>query len=509
VKWSAALRALRERRKGSGIAFEASAGNGPSDPSVVGVFSDSRKILPGSVFCCIAGERFDGHDHVAAAEKAGAAALVCERPVETDLPAMLVESTREVMGELASVVYGNPASKLFMAGVTGTNGKSTTAYVLRSILQAAGVKTGLLGSVVESDGARERDAERTTPESCDIQRRLAAMVKNGCGACFMETSSHGLHQGRLSGCLFDAAVFTNLHPEHLDFHKTMEDYFLAKRLLFAKYLKEGGVIAANGDDPYGKRLLDEFAGLPNPSNVRAFRMSDAAEPRLGMEGASFTLKTESPPSPPLFLESPLVGKFNVANVLAAVAALRGNGKIGDDAVVRGVRDIPRVPGRLEKHAMPNGACCVVDFAHTPAALRSVLSAVREFCSGKLISLFGHGGGRYPSNRPALGEAAAALADLVFVTADNPRDEDPEAIAEAIVRGIRGTGTRYRVILNRREAVFAALGLLEPGDVLVLSGKGPEKFLAVKDEKIPYSDAETVEEWIARRADRVPGRTPIK
>jgi UDP-N-acetylmuramoyl-L-alanyl-D-glutamate--2,6-diaminopimelate ligase len=494
MRWSAALQALRESPAGGTIVFEASGNGRGKDPVISGVFSDSRKILPGSIFCCIAGERYDGHEHAAAAEKAGAAALVCERPVKTNLPAVFVESTREVMGELASAVYGNPASKLFMAGVTGTNGKSTTTYVLRSILQAAGIKTGLLGSVVESDGAREKDAERTTPESCDIQRQLAAMVKNGCGACVMEASSHGLYLGRLSGCLFDAAVFTNLHPEHLDFHENMENYFQAKRLLFTKYSKGTRAVAANGDDLYGKRLLGELAGLPN---VREFRMSDAADTRLSLEGTSFTLRAEGSAFPPLSLESPLVGNFNVANVLAAVAALRGNEKIGDDAIVRGVRDIPQVPGRLERHGIPNGACCVIDFAHTPAALRSVLSAAREFCFGRLISLFGHGGGRYPSNRPALGEAAADLADLVIVTMDNPRDEDPEAIAESIVQGIRGKGTRYRVILDRKEAVFTALSLMGPGDVLVLSGKGPEKFLTVKDEKIPYNDAETVEEWIAR------------
>ena len=234
MKFMAAAQALKE--KGFKVAV---VGNG-TDPLVSEVCSDSRKVVPGSIFCCIQGEKSDGHQHALEAKSAGAVALVCERAVEIDLPMILTESARAVMGELASFVYGNPGSKMLMLGVTGTNGKSTTTYILRSILQAAGIKTGLLGTIVESDGVREVDADRTTPESCDIQRRLAAMVKNGCGACVMETSSHGLQLGRLEGCLFDVAVFTNLNPEHLDFHKDMENYFQAKRLYLPGTPKKTG-----------------------------------------------------------------------------------------------------------------------------------------------------------------------------------------------------------------------------------------------------------------------------
>jgi UDP-N-acetylmuramoyl-L-alanyl-D-glutamate--2,6-diaminopimelate ligase len=500
MKWSSAVQILREK----GFEFTVvRAGEGrEKDPSVSGVFSDSRKLLPGSVFCCIEGEKDDGHRYAAAAEAAGAAALVCEHPVDSRLPAILVRSAREVMGELSSAVYGNPASKLFMVGVTGTNGKSTTAYILRSILQAAGVRTGLLGTIVESDGVRERDADRTTPESCYIQRLLAGMVKNDCGACVMETSSHGLQIGRLSGCLFDAVVFTNLYPEHLDFHKDMESYFQAKRLLFTKYSKTGRVAAINAGDAYGARLLEEFP------DARGFRVSDAADARMSIDGSSFTIEAEG--FPPLPVKSPLAGTFNIANVLAAAAALRGvalkgamlkknaagaREEIDDEAVARGAAQVPQVPGRLERHMMPNGACCIVDFAHTPEALRNVLSTVRGFCSGRLISVFGHGGGRYQANRPALGETAASLADLILVTMDNARDEDPAAIAESIAQGIKiRKNARYQVILDRKEAIRTALSIAGPGDVLVISGKGPEKFLTIGDQKIPFNDAETVEEW---------------
>jgi UDP-N-acetylmuramoyl-L-alanyl-D-glutamate--2,6-diaminopimelate ligase len=490
MKWSSLIQALKE--KGFDFISVKAQDYRERNPSISGVFSDHRKILPGSLFCCVKGEKTDGHSYAAAAEAAGAAALVCEVPVNTNLPAILVRSTRGIMGEAASIVYGNPSSKLFMTGVTGTNGKSTTTYILRSILQAAGIRTGLLGTIVESDGVRERDSERTTPESCDIQRLLAGMVKNDCGACVMETSSHGLQIGRLSGCLFDAAVFTNLYPEHLDFHKDMENYFQAKRLLFTKYSKQNRVAAVNADDPYGIRLLEEFP------DARGFRLSDAADTRLDASGSAFTVEAEG--FPPLPLQSPLAGIFNVSNVLAAVAALRGiaagdGGKIGDGVIAEGVAQIPQVPGRLEKYMMPNGACCIVDFAHAPEALRNVLSAARGFCSGRLISIFGHGGGRYQANRAALGETAASLADLILVTMDNPRDEDPASIAESITEGIKKQkNARFQVILDRKEAIRTALSIAGPKDVLVISGKGPEKFLILGDQKIPHNDAETVKEW---------------
>jgi len=492
LTFSAIVEALKE--KGLKIA----ANSNGADPFISDAFSNSRQITPGSIFCCVQGEKSDGHQYISEAKDAGAVAILCERAVETDLPVILTESTRSVMGELASLVYGNPASKMLMLGVTGTNGKTTTTYILRSILQAAKIKTGLIGTIVESDGVREVDAERTTPESCDVQRLLATMVKNGCGACVMETSSHGLYIGRLDGCLFDVVIFTNLNPEHLDFHGTMENYFQAKRLLFTKYSKKDRLAAINADDAYGARLLEEFP------DAKGFSMSKICDLQMDRNGSSFKLNAGRQIS----LTSPLVGNFNVANVLSAVSALRG--RVCDAAIVRGVSEIPQVPGRLEKFRIPNGACCIIDFAHTPEALRNVLSAARNFCSGRLISVFGHGGGRYQSNRPALGEAAASLADLVLVTMDNPRDEDPAMIADGIVHGIEkkisesgradkadkvDKEVKYKVILDRKEAIATALSIAGPEDVLVISGKGPEKFLTIKDQKIPYSDAGAIEEWL--------------
>ena len=491
MKLSAVLRIIEEK----GLKFSLEGEGKKKDPCVSEVFSDSRKVVPGSIFCCICGEKNDGHDYIPLVEQAGAVALVCERPVKTDLPVILVDSTRRIMGELASAVYEDPTAKLLMVGVTGTNGKSTTTYILRSILQTAGYRTGLLGTIVESDGIRERDAERTTPESCDIQRQLATMLRNGCSACVMETSSHGLQLGRLSGCRFDILLFTNLNPEHLDFHKDMESYFQAKRLLFTEHGKEGRVAVVNSDDPYGVRLRQEFP------DARTFGANDVLNPYLGMEGSSFTIRTgscENEKTPAFRIESPLVGNFNVMNVLAAVAALKG--RFDNATIMKGVAAVSQVPGRMERHELPNGACCIIDFAHTPEALRNVLSTVRDFCAGRLISVFGHGGGRYPMNRPALGDVAATLADIILVTMDNPRDEDPAKIAESIVEGIeahdrkQGKYTKYQIVLDRKEAICTALSVAGPKDVLVVSGKGPEKFLTIKDRKIPYSDAETVEEW---------------
>ena len=485
VKFSDLLAVVR--RLEGGCTVEGS----DSDPVITEVFSDSRGVRPGALFCCIRGEKSDGHDYVSAAREQGAVALLCERPVESGLPCIVVPSVREVMGEVAAAVYGNPADRLLMVGVTGTNGKSTTTYVLRSILEAAGIRSGLLGTIVESDGAREWEADRTTPESCVVQRRLAAMVRNGCGACVMETSSHGLFLGRLGGCRFDVPIFTNLNPEHLDFHKEMEHYFQAKRLLFSRYARTGSLGAVNADDPYGRRLLEEF-----PDGVRGFALDSDAFARVmasrtGLEGTVLSVAMRGLPD--LELKSPLVGHFNVWNVLAEVTALRG--RVDDDAIIRGVAAIPQVPGRLEKHLLPNGACCFIDFAHTPEALRNVLSAARKLCSGRLISVFGHGGGRYPLNRPALGRVAADLADLVIVTMDNPRDEDPADIAAGIVQGVEASGgARHRVILDRKEAVCTALSVAVAGDVVVVSGKGPERYLQIGREKIPYSDAETVEAW---------------
>ncbi len=459
------------------------------DVEISEAISDSRDVKNGTLFCCIKGENSDGHNFVKAAENSGACALLCEREVDSDLPQIIVENVRDILGETASFVYDNPSEKLLMVGVTGTNGKTTTTYITRSILQASGMRVGLLGTIIESDGINDKDADRTTPESAEIQRQLYSMVKNKCGACVMETSSHGLYFGRVKGISYDVPVFTNLYPEHLDFHINMENYFEAKKLLFTKYSKKNFKGAANFDDPYGKRLLAEF-----PENIRGFGLTEGAKSKVlksdtTINGTDLEIFTEGFNN--LTLHSPLVGDFNIMNTLCAVSAMRGI--VNDEAIVKGVANVPQVPGRLERIDLPNGACVFVDFAHTPSALRSVLSVIRKLSGNdrKIISVFGHGGGRYQQNRPELAKAASEFADEILITSDNARDEDPMKIAEAIASGAT---IPYKIIVDRPEAVNYGLNNLKAGDILVITGKGPEKFITIKGKKIPFNDAEAVKNW---------------
>ena len=454
------------------------------------VISDSRDVKPGTLFACIKGEKSDGHEFVKKAEANGACALLCEHEVnDSDLPQIIVERVRGFLGEVASLVYDNPSDKLLMVGITGTNGKTTTTYITRRILQSAGMRVGLLGTIVESDGITEKEADRTTPESCIVQRQLHNMVKNGCSACVMETSSHGLYLGRLKGALYDVPVFTNLYPEHLDFHINMENYFEAKKLLFTHYTKKNFIGAVNHDDPYGKRLLAEF-----PDNLRGFGLNEGAfsrviESNTSLNGTELVISMNGFDS--LRLHSPLVGAFNIMNTLCAVTAMRG--RVDDRAIIEGVANVPQVPGRLERIDLPNGACVFVDFAHTPSALKSVLGTIRSLSGNdrKIISMFGHGGGRYQQNRPELGKAASEFADELIITSDNARDEDPAEIAKAIAGG---ASIPYKIITDRPEAVNFGLDSLKKGDILVITGKGPERFITIKDKKIPFNDAEAVKAW---------------
>ena len=452
------------------------------------VISDSRDVKPGTLFAAIKGGNSDGHDFINSAESKGACAILCEREVDSELPQIIVNHVRDYLGEVSSLVYDNPAGKLLMVGVTGTNGKTTTTYIIRSILQASGIRTGLLGTIIERDGVNDKDADRTTPESCIVQRQLANMVKNGCGACVMETSSHGLYLGRLKGALYDVAVFTNLYPEHLDFHKDMENYFEAKKLLFTKYTKPDFTGAANFDDSYGKRLLAEIGRL------QGFGLTEGAASRVIHSQTSINgtdLVIEAKGFKTLELHSPLIGDFNIMNTLCAVTAMRG--RVDDDAIIRGVANVPQVPGRLERIDLNNGASVFVDFAHTPSALRSVLGTLRKLSGSdrRIISIFGHGGGRYEQNRPELGRAASEFANEVIITSDNARDEDPMKIAVSIASGVT---VPYKIITDRGEAVTSALDSMKAGDILVITGKGPEKFITIKDKKIPFNDTEHVKHW---------------
>lgn len=490
------LRALLKRQEekyGSLLSLER---GGEENPVLTEISSDSRKIGSGGLFCCIRGENADGHDFASAAVDRGAAVLLTDHILPLDVPQIVSGNARRDMGRLADLLYGEPSEKLLLLAATGTNGKSTTVWMLRHLLESLGIRTGLFGTILYSDGLHEREADRTTPESWEIQRDLAAMVENGCGACVMEASSHGLMLGRLEGCRFDGGVFTNLSEEHLDYHGTLEEYFQAKTRLFSSFMKFGWKGAANGDDPWGRRIQSLYCenmvsfGLDSDSlNIRGKEVS------LSIAGSEFFL-VSSPEAEkvPVFL--PLPGLFNVYNALGALALVGSFFPDRRNELADAMKSMVQVPGRLEKYFFSNGVTVIIDFAHTPAALKNVLGELRTMCSGKLVSLFGHGGERFEPNRPALGRTAASLADRVIITMDNPRREDPQKIATQILEGVRSEDkpVDVRVILDRKKAVRTALDEARRGDVIVLSGKGPEKYLIIGREKIPYSDRDEVLSW---------------
>jgi len=471
-----------------------------SDPSSIflsDITSDSRRVNDGTLFCCIRGVKDDGHKYVQEALFQGAKALLCESRLEARVPQIIVPSVRKVMGYPAAEIYKHPSQNMTMYAITGTNGKSTTAYMIRSILNASGEKTGILGTIIYSDGNREIKADRTTPESPDIQRWLAAMVKNGCRSCVMETSSHGLVQGRLGGCLFDNAVFTNLTPEHLDYHGSIKDYFEAKKKLFSDFAKKSFSGGVNVDDPYGRELYEILRPHVIPFGLEKVPEEglSAEHIRMDMEGISFDLLLPGRQKvKDIFI--PMTGKYNIYNGLASIAATYSMG-ISTDAVRSGFESLPKVPGRLEKYLFSNDVCCIIDYAHTPDALRNVLVTLREVTGNKLKVVFGLGGNRYQKNRPLMGQVAARYADEVTVTMDNPRDEDPADIASQILEGITQTVDRKcleRIILDREEAVRNTLSGAGAGDVVVVAGKGPETHIIWGNKRIPYNDTKTVLKW---------------
>jgi len=469
-------------------------------PVLSDITGDSRESAPCSVFCCIRGEKKDGHEFAPSAVERGAAVLLAEREVSLNVPQIISQEVRRDMGRLASIIYGEPSSKMLMFAVTGTNGKSTTTWMIRHILQSAGIRTGLFGTIVYNDGAEERDAGRTTPESCEIQKSLSRMVENGCGACVLEASSHGLSFGRLEGCSFDGAVFTNLSEEHLDYHKTLEAYFAAKMILFRDYMKQNWFAAANMDDIYGKKVGELFprnvsyfgSGEKNGDCIRATRI------RNSLAGAEFSVSFPgSGEEIPVSL--PLPGRFNVYNALGAITLIKSF--IPDlHAVTGALLTMPQVPGRLEKYYLSNGVCVIIDFAHTPTALKNVLAELRTLCTGSLFAVFGHGGERFEANRFSLGAVASEFADRIIVTMDNPRSEDPGKIAMQILEGVnsRENPPETSLVIQRKDAVRTALDEAGAGDVVAITGKGPEKYLHIGSDFIPYSDKQTVLEWTAEK-----------
>ena len=461
-------------------------GAGAPEIEVSGLAYSSASVKPGDLFFCVRGFSADGHDFAADAVARGAAALVCERPLCSGVPEVVVDDVRAAMGPAAARFYGDPTAELEVVGITGTNGKTTTAFLVRHLLEAGGVQCGLLGTVKRVVGGVEEQVERTTPEAIDLQATFRRMVDGGDRACAMEVSSHALELGRVAGVRFASRVFTNLTQDHLDFHQTMDAYFRAKRRLF----EQPGASVVNVDDEYGRRIAAEVPA----TTFAVHRDADyrARDVRFDLTGSSFACES---PDGRLELRCPLPGLFNVQNALGAVAVARGMGVPGR-VIEQALAGFGRVPGRFEPVDEGQDFGVLVDYAHTPDSLENVLRAAREVARGRVHVVFGAGGDRDRGKRPLMGRAARALADRVIVTSDNPRNEDPEAIAGQVMEG---TGPDVERELDRRRAIALALQTAEPGDVVVIAGKGHEQGQEFEGgRKEPFDDVSVAREALRSR-----------
>jgi UDP-N-acetylmuramoyl-L-alanyl-D-glutamate--2,6-diaminopimelate ligase len=424
---------------------------------------DSRRVPPGALFCCVPGANVDGHDLAADAVRAGAVALLCERPLSLGVPEVQVASVRAAMGPVAATLAGDPSEKLLVVGVTGTNGKTTTVHLLASILEAADLPAGVIGTLTGT---------RTTPEAPELQDRLSELAAAGKKAVAMEVSSHALDLHRVDGTRFRVAVFTNLSRDHLDHHADMAAYFAAKALLFEPTLSDLAVV--NVEDPHGRLLLDA-ANVPSVG----FSLDEAEDLVLTAEGSTFRWRGVP-------VRIGLAGRFNVANALAAATAAEALG-IAPQAIADGLAAAGPVPGRFEVVAEGQPYLAAVDFAHTPDGLEQLLVAARELAGGgRVLLVFGAGGDRDRSKRPHMGEVAARLADVVVVTTDNPRHEDPAAIIDDVERGMEDPDD-LRTEPDRRRAIGVAVAEARPGDVLVVAGKGHETTQTIGDDVVPFDD----------------------
>lgn len=495
----------------NGVSAPALAGGGPR---VGGIAVDSRKVRPGDLFVALRGEKADGHDYLAAAARAGAVAALVERDVPAPpLPCVRVPSTAAALARTAANLHGDPSARLVVVGVTGTNGKTTTTYLLESIFAAAGGKVAVIGTINYRLAGEVLRTGLTTPFPHELQDLMAAGLAAGATHLVMEVSSHSAAQGRIAGVRFDAGIFTNLSHDHLDFHGTMESYFDAKASFFRTYLPAGGKkagIAVNADDPYGKRLAGEF---PRSLAFGSSREAPVHPVSVAMtwEGSRLVLAT---PSGEIDLRTRLIGAYNVSNVMAAVCGALLVG-VPADAIRAGVEGLRTIPGRIEEIPNGLGLHIYVDYAHTPDGLDRVLSALRALAPERLITVFGCGGNRDRTKRPEMGRIAARLSDIVVVTSDNPRNEDPRAILGEIVPGLlaegfleapgsvpvtRGSigrdGGYFEVIEDRKAAIARALELARPGDTIAIAGKGHENVQIIGDRRLPFDDREAVRGLLA-------------
>ncbi|MGW2561258.1 UDP-N-acetylmuramoyl-L-alanyl-D-glutamate--2,6-diaminopimelate ligase [Streptomyces sp. NPDC001514] len=476
----------------------------PGSGAATGITHDSRAVRPGDVYAALPGARLHGADYVAQAKELGAAAILtdptgAERAAATGLPVLVADDPRGRMGELAATIYGRPGEGLLQIGITGTSGKTTTAYLVEGGLRGAGHRTGLIGTVEMRIDDERIKSERTTPEATDLQALFAVMRERGVDSVAMEVSSHALVLGRVDGCVFDVAVFNNLSPEHMEFHSGMEDYFGAKAQLFTPARARLGVV--NLDDEYGQRLVAESAIPVVTFSAEGHPDADwrAEDVELGAVGSAFTVV--GPQGERVSARAPLPGPFNVANTLAAIVTLAVAG-IDPQAAADGVAAVPGVPGRLERVDAGQPYLAVVDYAHKTDAVESVLRSLRKVTKGKLHIVLGCGGDRDRTKRGPMGAAAARLADTAVLTSDNPRSEDPLAILAAMLAGAAEVPAHERgevqVFEDRAAAIAAAVARAEPGDTVLVAGKGHEQGQDIAGVVRPFDDRQVLREAIELR-----------
>ncbi|QIQ05207.1 UDP-N-acetylmuramoyl-L-alanyl-D-glutamate--2,6-diaminopimelate ligase [Streptomyces liangshanensis] len=486
-------------------------GHGEALGEATGITHDSRAVRPGDVYAALPGARVHGADFAAQAAGLGAAAVLtdpagAERAAATGLPVLVVPDPRARMGELAAEIYGRPGEDLLQIGITGTSGKTTTAYLVEGGLRAAGHRTGLIGTVEMRIEDERIKSERTTPEATDLQALFAVMRERGVGSVAMEVSSHALVLGRVDGCVFDVAVFNNLSPEHMEFHSGMEDYFQAKAQLFTPRRSRLGVV--NLDDTYGRRLVTEATVPVTTFSAEGREEADwrAEDVEIGSQGSTFT--AVGPEGQRVRAAAPLPGPFNVANTLAAIATLAAAG-IDPQTAADGVAAVPGVPGRLERVDAGQPYLAVVDYAHKTDAVESVLRSLRKVTKGKVHLVLGCGGDRDETKRGPMGAAAARLADTAVLTSDNPRSEDPLAILAAMLAGAVAVPAAERgdilVDADRASAIATAVARARADDTVLIAGKGHEQGQDIAGVVRPFDDRLVLRDAIARSLDRAPDR----
>lgn len=475
-----------------GAEFLSQSGN----PDITSVEYDSRRVKPGSLFVAMRGETSDGNQFIDKAIQSGAVAIVSDSPAETPREGVawaLVPHGRRALARISENFYKRPAERLAITGITGTNGKSTTAFLIESILAAAGRKSALIGTIEYHVAGKIYPAPHTTPEALELARLFSEALGQGATDAVMEVSSHALAQQRIFGIPFDVAVFTNLTRDHLDYHRTMDDYFAAKRVLFEGCGTDAPRVAVtNLDDEYGSKLADFSRKRSSTVLTYGWSRGDfhADKPDITPRGTRFDIVT---PHEKLPIFSPLIGRVNVYNILAAAAACFARG-CNSESIIRGVDALTHVPGRFQRVDCGQPFTVVVDYAHTDDALRNLTSLAREFVSrsvagARVITLFGCGGDRDRAKRPMMGEAAGRGSDFVVLTSDNPRSEDPRAIINDALVGLQKSGVKYAVEVDRRKAISLAINEARPGDIVLLAGKGHEKVQVTREGSLPFDDVE--------------------